>query len=65
MKVVKNYNEHIGSIEVAKLLDISPDDVNCMARKGALSGYKEGRIWRFNKQTVDRWIKAHKLSETI
>ena len=61
MKVVKDDNVYIGSIEVAKLLDISPDDVNSMARKGFLSAHKESRIWRFNKRLVARWIKSHKL----
>ena len=32
MKVVKDSAEYIGSVDVAALLDISPDDVNIMAR---------------------------------
>jgi len=62
--VVKGDNINIGSIEVAKLLDTSPDDVTYMARKGVLPGYKERKTWRFNKLSVDRWIKAHKLKST-
>jgi len=61
MKVVKGDNVYIGSIEVAKLLDTSPDDVNYMARKGVLPGHKGRKTWRFNKRSVARWIKARKV----
>ncbi|MCD6292892.1 MAG: helix-turn-helix domain-containing protein [Deltaproteobacteria bacterium] len=53
----------IGSIEVAELLDVSPDNVNYMARKGILPGYKDKKFWRFNRRAVVRWIKARKLVE--
>jgi excisionase family DNA binding protein len=53
----------IGSIEVAELLDVSPDNVNYMARKGILPGYKDKKFWRFNKRAVVRWIKSQKLVE--
>jgi len=56
-------NAEIGSIEVAELLDTSPDNVNYMARKGILPGYKEKKFWRFNKRAVVRWIKSRKLVE--
>ena len=64
MKVVKADNVY-NSVEVAKLLDMSPDEVNYMARKGVLPGYKERKTWRFNKRAVARWIKTRKLSETL
>jgi len=61
---VKNKNSaEIGSIEVAELLDVSPDNVNYMARKGILPGYKDKKFWRFNRRAVVRWIKARKLVE--
>jgi len=61
MKVIKNNSGYIGSIEVAEFLDISPDDVNHMARKGVLPAYKERKFWRFNKRAVARWIKDDKF----
>ncbi|MCD6346981.1 MAG: helix-turn-helix domain-containing protein [Bacteroidales bacterium] len=61
MKVVKDNVVYIGSVDVAKLLDISPDDVNVMARKGVLRAHKERKFWRFNKRAVTRLIKARKL----
>ncbi|MCD6535211.1 MAG: helix-turn-helix domain-containing protein [Deltaproteobacteria bacterium] len=64
MRIVKNKNSaEIGSIEVAELLDVSPDNVNYMARKGILPGYKDKKFWRFNKRAVVRWIKSQKLVE--
>lgn len=64
MRIMKNDSSgEIGSIEVAELLDTSPDTVNYMARKGILPGYKERKFWRFNKRAVARWIKSRKLIE--
>lgn len=34
--------------DVAKILDMSPDDVAALARKGILRGRKKGRQWRFS-----------------
>lgn len=64
MRIMKNKTSaEIGSIEVAELLDVSPDNVNYMARKGILPGYKDKKFWRFNKRAVVRWIKSQKLVE--
>ncbi|MBN2809183.1 MAG: helix-turn-helix domain-containing protein [Deltaproteobacteria bacterium] len=64
MRIMKKDNGgEIGSIEVAELLDTSPDTVNYMARKGILPGHKERKFWRFNKRAVARWIKTHHLIE--
>ena len=64
MRIMKKENSvEIGSIEVAELLDTSPDTVNYMARKGILPGYKDRKFWRFNKRVVARWIKSRQLLE--
>ncbi len=55
MKVVRE----IGSVDVAIMLDTSPDNVNYMARKGILPGYKVRKFWRFSKPKIVRWIKKH------
>ena len=57
MKRIKG-DKVYNSIEVAELLDTSPDDVNYMARKGILPDYKERKFWRFDKRVVARWIKT-------
>ena len=62
MKIVESDRE-IGSVDVAIMLDTSPDNVNYMARKGVLPGYKVSKFWRFNKQKVVRWIREHQPVE--
>ena len=39
------------SKDVAHILDMSPDDVIELARRGKLKASKQGRFWRFS--TVD------------
>jgi phage terminase Nu1 subunit (DNA packaging protein) len=69
MKIIKNdgkkivNKKEIGSIEVAELLDTSPDNVNYLARKGILPGYKERKFWRFERRAVIRWMRLRKLVE--
>ncbi len=42
--------------DLAILLDMSPDAVNDLARKGALKGYKSGNQWRFRRKDVERFL---------
>lgn len=42
--------------DIAVLLDISPDDVNAMARKGLIKGYKIGKRWRFRNRDVHKFL---------
>jgi excisionase family DNA binding protein len=42
--------------DLALMLDMSPDAVNDMARKGLLKGYKSGNQWRFRKKDVERFL---------
>ena len=62
MKIVRSDRE-IGSVDVAIMLDTSPDNVNYMARKGILPGYKVSKFWRFNKLKITRWIREHQPVE--
>jgi excisionase family DNA binding protein len=51
--------------DLAILLDLSPDVVNDMARRGRLKGFKSGNQWRFRRRDVDRYLeKAKKLVPT-
>ena len=42
--------------DLAMLLDMSPDTVNDMARKGIVKGYKSGNQWRFRRKDVERFL---------
>ncbi|GAB4230546.1 MAG: hypothetical protein OHK0028_05030 [Deltaproteobacteria bacterium] len=43
--------------DLAFLLDLSPDSVNDMARRGVLKGFKSGNQWRFRRRDVERYIE--------
>jgi len=43
--------------DLAILLDLSPDVVNDMARRGHLKGFKSGNQWRFRRRDVERYIE--------
>lgn len=42
--------------DLAILLDMSPDTINDMARKGILKGYKSGNQWRFRRKDIERFL---------
>ncbi len=42
--------------DLAMLLDMSPDAVNDLARKGLLKGYKSGNQWRFRRKDVEKYL---------
>lgn len=50
--MVETETNFLNSREVARLLDVSPDQVNEYARKHILPAFKAGRQWRFRKQDV-------------
>ncbi|MBI5575710.1 MAG: helix-turn-helix domain-containing protein [Deltaproteobacteria bacterium] len=42
--------------DLAIILDMSPDAVNDMARKGILKGFKSGNQWRFRRKDIERFL---------
>jgi len=46
--------------DLAILLDLSPDAVNDMARRGVLKGYKSGNQWRFRRKDVERFVERER-----
>lgn len=42
--------------DLSMLLDLCPDDVNALARKGVIHGYKIGRQWRFRAKEVKGFL---------
>lgn len=50
--------------DIAILLDLSPDSVNDMARKGQIKGYKSGNQWRFRKKDVEKFLKKYNQRRT-
>ena len=52
MPKLRKPGRDMNSIEVAWFLDMSPDDVTVLARRGTLRGRKVGRQWRFQRRDV-------------
>lgn len=50
--------------DIAVILDLSPDTVNDMARKGLIKGYKSGNQWRFRKKDIEKFLRKHNSSKT-
>jgi excisionase family DNA binding protein len=44
--------------DLAQVLDLCPDNVSDMARKGIIHGYKKGNQWRFRRKDVEAWVRA-------
>ena len=42
--------------EVARYLRINKSTVYRMARDGTLPAWKLGNVWRFKKDSIERWI---------
>ena len=47
--------------EVARYLGVVPDTVYRKARRGEIPAVKMGKIWRFPKETLDRWLNETAL----
>ena len=64
---LRNMPNILKTRDIAIILDLSPDTVNDMARKGLIKGYKSGNHWRFRKKDVEKFLKKYnsrKTSET-
>ena len=49
--------------EVAKYLQLSTMMVYKLAQSGQLPAVKIGRVWRFNQEAIDNWLKSKPLKE--
>ena len=50
--------------EVARYLRVVPDTVYRKARRGEIPAVKMGKIWRFPKDALDKWLNDSAL-ETV
>lgn len=56
-KRVDNLPNILRTRDLAILLDMSPDAVNDMARKGIVKGYKSGNQWRFRRKDIEKYLE--------
>ena len=47
------------SRDVARILDISPDDVVALVHRGELRAMKVGRLWRYRVADVQAYSRRH------
>ena len=50
--------------EVARYLKVVPDTIYRKARRGEIPAVKMGKVWRFPKETLDKWLNDSAL-ETV
>ncbi len=50
--------------EVARYLKVVPDTIYRKARRGEIPAVKMGKVWRFPKETLDKWLNDAAL-ETL
>ena len=50
--------------EVARYLRVVPDTIYRKARRGEIPAVKMGKVWRFPKETLDKWLNDCAL-ETV
>ena len=43
--------------EIAALLQLKPETIREMVRRGQIPAIKVGRVWRFDQDAVRRWIE--------
>jgi excisionase family DNA binding protein len=43
--------------ELADFLRVHPSTVYRLMKKDRLPGFKLGRDWRYNQESIDRWMK--------
>jgi excisionase family DNA binding protein len=49
--------------EVAQFLRVHPSTVYRLLRKRTIPAFKVGSDWRFNQESVERWVKKLEISE--
>jgi len=71
MKIAKNYkkvkmrrklNRHLLSVEeLAQYLNLRKQTIYNWLYNKKISGIKIGKVWRFDKREIDKWLKKHKV----
>ncbi len=47
--------------QVARYLGVVPDTIYRKARRGEIPAVKVGKVWRFPKETLDKWLNDSAL----
>ncbi len=44
--------------DVAQYLRLKTETVRAMARRGEIPAVRLGRVWRFQRETLEAWVRA-------
>lgn len=55
----------LGVEEIAEHLGVSKDTVYAWIAKRSMPAHRVGRLWKFQKQEVDAWIKKGGASDEL
>ena len=50
--------------EVCEYLRITKPTLYRYVRRGDLPGFKMGKMWKFDRQAIDNWVKAKVVGDT-
>ena len=64
IKEVSSVTRVMNVDEVARYLRVVPDTIYRKARRGEIPAIKMGKVWRFPKETLDKWLNDSAL-ETV
>jgi len=48
--------------EVAQYLNLVPDTIYRKARRGELPAVKMGKVWRFPREALERWLNDQAMN---
>jgi excisionase family DNA binding protein len=51
--------------EVAQFLHVHPSTVYRLLKRRSIPAFKIGSDWRFNQESIERWVKTHDAGEGI
>ncbi len=58
----RKLNRHLLSVEeLAHYLNLRKQTIYNWLHNKKISGIKIGKVWRFDKREIDKWLKKHKV----
>lgn len=51
--------------EAAQYLKMGKSTLYDLARKGKVPAHKMGRVWRFDEEELDQWLRSDKQDQSV
>ncbi len=63
-KMRRKVNSRLMSVdELAQYLNLKKQTIYNWLHQRKITGIKIGKVWRFDKSEIDRWLKKHRTGE--